>query len=211
MVMKPLRLVLLLLALSTPAVPAHAAMVGLHGGDYDPQSIFDPAFNGLSPCPTTAELPLLYSCAVYEIIPEPTPGSGFVVSRIDFRLLSPSGGFLGTGEIGETLFADGAFSDLGNFAASSLFDDGFTFTLFDHSILCPSDCEAAFFSSDRSIASVSIVGVNGIANPGVVAIPEPATLFLVGPVWAALAVRRTCLKARRAPKINSTRTSSRAV
>ncbi len=216
MVMKPLRLVLLVLALSTPAVPAHAAMVGLHGGDYDPQSIFDPVSNQLAlPCPTTAELPLLYSCALFEILAETPPESEpFVVNSIDFRLLSASGGLLGTGEIGATLFADAAFSDLDNLAASSLFDDGFTFTLFDDSIFCPPDCEAAFFSSDGSIVSVSIVGVNGIANPGVAPIPEPATLFLVGPVWAALAVRRTCLKAlkaRRAPKINSIRTSSRAV
>jgi hypothetical protein len=212
MVMKTLRLVLLVLALSTSSVPAHAAMIGLHGGDFDPQSIFDPAFNPLAlPCPA-AELPSPYSCALYEILAEPPPPSQtFVVNSIDFRLLSPSGGLLGTGEIGETLFADGDFSDLGNLAASSLFDDGFTFTLFDDSIFCPDDCEAAFFSSDRSIASVSVVGVNGVANPGVTAIPEPATLFLVGPAWGALAVHRARLKARRESKINSTRTSTPAV
>jgi hypothetical protein len=202
--MKPLRIVLLVMALSAPAGPAHAALIGLLGGNFDPQSIFDPTFNDLLfPCPITAELPVDYSCALYDIFTEPPP-EPFVISSIDFRLLNPAGGFFDTGDIGETLFADTENSDLDNFAASSLFADGFTFTLFDDSIFCPPDCQAAFFSDDPSVAKVSIVGVNGIANPGAAPIPEPATLFLVGPAWAVIAVRRRWLKARREPKINST-------
>jgi hypothetical protein len=209
MVMKPLRFALLVLALSIPAGPARAASIGLLGGNFDPQSIFDPAFNELVfPCPTTAELPAPYSCALYDIFTEPPPEEEpFIINSIDFRLLDPSGSFFDTGDIGETLFVDSENSDLDNFAASSLFDDGFTFTLFDDSIFCPPTCLAAFFSRDPSVAKVCIVGVTGIVNPGAGPIPEPATLFLVGPAWAAIAMRRRWLKARRERKINSIRIS----
>jgi hypothetical protein len=198
------RLVLLVLALSTAAAPAHAALIGLLGGDYDPQSIFDPAFNPLVfPCPTAAELPTPYSCALYDIFTEPPPESEpFIINSIDFRLVDSSGAFFDIGDIGETLFADEEFSDLDNLAASSLFDDGFTFTLFDESIFCPPDCQAAFFASDGSVAKISIVGVNGIANPGAAPIPEPASVLLVGSACAALAVRRARLRAQRNPNRN---------
>ncbi len=192
--MKPLRVVMLVLALSLLAAPARAAVIGLLGGDYDPQSIFDPTFNSLllncdPEGPAITGLPPGYYCALYEILsPEeaPTyPASPFVVSSIDFRLLDPLGGYFSTTAIGEGLEADGEISDLGTLAASVLFPDGITFTLYGGSISCPFYCSATFFSDSASVAQVSIVAVNNVAS-----VPEPATLLLLGPAFAALMARR---------------------
>ncbi len=206
-IMKPLRVVMLVLALSLMVAPARAADIGLLGGDYDPQSIFDIGFNPLElDCDpegaATTGLPPGFYCALYEIFAD-DPYPEFVVESIDFRLLKPAGGYFSTEEIGETLFAS-ELSDLASLGESPLFPDGITFRLFDSfSIHCPDFCSAAFFSSDDTVASVSIRGVNNIAN-----VPEPATMLLLVPAAAALMARRKWGRRGTSSLITSAGTSS---
>ena len=217
--MKQLRLMVMVLACSAAALPAQAAIIGLAGGDVDPQSIFDATPQPVDPgCVLVDDLPLGYDpfCAQYTIFdddefPEPT---SFLLHSIDFRLQKPESGFYSTAFVGDcelSLCVDEEFSDLDQLIASPLFADGITFRLFsvpltaefillsNHGISCDPfvpDCDAEFFSNHPS-PGLSVVGVNGVVNPGV-ALAEPATLLLVVPAIAALARRRRAAS-RRAP------------
>jgi hypothetical protein len=194
--MKYLRLVLFALGAAGAATPAHAAIIGLGGGDIDPQSIFDPAPQPLVSGCMIVDPPYDAFCAQYEIFPDEEGGDFFVedepftLHSIDFRLQTPLGGYYSTEFVGDCelgLCVDDETSDLDVLTASPLFDDGITFRLQDDSIHCfpgVPDCDAEFFSNTPS-PGVSIVAVNGVAS-----VPEPATLLLLAPAVVVRALRR---------------------
>jgi hypothetical protein len=211
--MKPIRAALVALVLAVPATPAHAALIGLIGGDIDPQSIFDPSFQDLelddaNNCVIPGVDGTGRYCAQYEILPDvsspnPEPPENFILDRIDFRLLDASGEFFthsdlfGSCEDSDRLCVDSGLSDLSFLFASNLLGDNITFGLSStDSIHCfPNvpDCDAEFFSNDPNVRKVSIVAVNGVISQ--TAVPEPATLFLLGTGTAALWARRKRQKA----------------
>jgi hypothetical protein len=190
---------------------AQAINIGLLGGDVDPELplITNIGFVDLlanddpqganDPC---AFLSGSFFCAAYEI-PNSDYYSPFVIDSIDFRIVNPDGDYFTTGDINETLFAS-ELSDLPTLVASTLFEDGVTFRLIDVLILsldCPpygAYCRGDFFSDSSDVARVSVVGVNGVANPGATAVPEPASLLLFGTGIAGLVAhrRRMIRKAR---------------
>ena len=192
----------LLFGVSIPS-PAHAASIGILGGDVDPDLPFitDIGFVNLlednpgdpagDPC---AFLPNGFFCAAYEVANDgdfPT-----VIDSIDFRMRKPTGELYSTAEIGE-FFTVHEDSDLSTLVASTLFADEFTFTLFDFdSLVCPlpggesSFCRADFFSDDPNVVAVSVVGVNGVANPGATLVPEPVALLLMGAGLTGVLTRR---------------------
>ena len=190
----------LLFGVSIPS-PAHAASIGILGGDVDPElplltniGFFDllPDNPG-DPDDPCAFLAGTFFCAAYEVANDgdfPT-----VIDSIDFRMRKPTGELYSTAEIG--LFTVHESSDLTVLGVSSLFDDGFTFALFDlDSLVCPQPdpefgfCRGDFFSDDPDVAAVSVVGVNGEANPGATAVPEPVSLLLVGAGLTGVLTRR---------------------
>jgi hypothetical protein len=186
--MTRLRTALLACALSCSVVPASAATVGLGGGDVDPQFITDPAWQRMNDDKCLGLYPD-YRCALYD-------GTVILdgISSIDFRLTDGFGALI---PFPDSISVDPA-SALGFLDGSTLFEDGFTFNLSLDELQDPLFCIACiFFSSTESGLAdprwVSIVGVNGVANPGateqaVAAVPEPATLLLLGP--AAFLLRR---------------------
>ena len=172
------------------ASPAQAINIGLLGDQVDPPpSITDITFFDLTAggCNVQAVTSGFF-CFEYEVQPfnpdsEARPGT--VIDSIDFRIVNTAGQYFTTGDINETLSAANAsINDLPNLIASPLFADGVTLRLYDSSSLnCfpgHSDCRAEFFSDSPDVASVSIVGVNGVQNFGATAVPEPATLLLFG-------------------------------
>ena len=203
----------LLFGVSIPS-PVHAASIGILGGDVDPELplitnigffdlLPDNPGNPDDPC---AFLAGTFFCAAYEVANDgdfPT-----VIDSIDFRMRKPTGELYSTADI-EPVYVHG-FSDLSTLAVSSLFDDGFTFALFDFdSLVCPpvddpevsSFCRADFFSDSADVAAVSVVGVNGIENPP---IPEPVSMLLVGAGLTGVLTRRR-LARRRVPSANPPR------
>jgi hypothetical protein len=172
-----------------PALSASAASVGLDGGNSDPILITDPSWQLLSEDNCVFSITLLpadYRCALYD-------GSAFSnISSIDFRLRN--GGFNRIAFPGRIDVDPN--SALPDFAESTLFPDGFTFSLSSDS---PFDClVCVFFSSHPDGIGdplwVSIVAVNGVANPGTSSVPEPATILLLTP--AAFFARRRRARGR---------------
>jgi hypothetical protein len=172
------------LALLVPALSASAATVGLDGGNSDPIPLTDPTWQLLNEADCAVSLTLLpadYRCALYD-------GSAFSnISSIDFRLRN--------GVFNRIPFPDSIDVDpnsaLPDFGASTLFPDGFTFNLSTDGSF---DCFICVFFSSHGDGTgdplwVSIVGVNGVANPGTSPVPEPATMLLLAPA-TILALRR---------------------
>lgn len=208
--MKALRTAIIALALVLPAAPAHAALIGLLGGNYDPPPITDPSIFLLEACTTqTNDLPDEYFCTFYEFADVNGDESLDPVSSIDFRVLDALGNFISVDS--NVLFTDEANSQLtAPLVASPLFADGFTFRLSgaffgefeSFETIFPFGCSegeflcqlAFFVGPDENHPliqgfSAAVVGVNGIANPGATAVPEPGTLLLLGPAAAALLMR----------------------
>ena len=205
-----------LFGVSLPS-PAHAIAIGLLGGDVDPVLPFitDIGYYDLlpdnpgDPDDPCAFLAGTFFCAAYEVANDGDFPA--VIDSIDFRMRKPTGELYSTAEIG--LFTAHEASDLPFIGVSSLFDDGFTFALFDSdSLVCPpvgdpefpSFCRGDFFSDDAAVAAVSVVGVNGAANPGAAAVPEPVSLLLVGAGLTGVLTRRR-LARRRLPAANPQR------
>lgn len=185
--MKRLRAALVMLAVAVPAFSASAATVGLDGGDTDPIPLTDPTWQELTVpnCAFAEHLPATgYRCALYD-------GSMIaVLTSIDFRLKDGNESLI---PYPDGITGDTFYSLLPLLTVSPLFPDGYTFRLTGS----PDHCNTCVFfgSHPDGLADpmfVSIVGVNGIANP--VFVPEPATLVLFGPA-ALIALRR--LRARR--------------
>jgi len=179
------RIALLVCALSCSTIPASAATVGLGGDDIDPQLITDPAWQELLVLHCLGLFDPSYRCAQYD-------GTAFLIdgiSSIDFRLKDGNEALI---PFPDSITVD-PLSDLAGLTFSPLFNpvgDGFTFRLFGGPFSC---IACIFFSQSDGLggnpAQVSIVGVNGVINPGATAIPEPAMLLLMGPAFA-FALRR---------------------
>jgi hypothetical protein len=172
---------------------ASAATVGLDGGGGDPIPFTDPSWQLLNEadCPQFGlqDLPETYRCALYD-------GSAVgTITEFDFRLKDGHGNLI---PFPDTIFVDDAsfFFDL---APSTLFLDGFTFN-FSGTEGAFSCFLCRFFSSHGDGIGdplyVSIVGVNGTANPGAKLVPEPVTVLLLAP-GAALVLRRRATWVRR--------------
>jgi hypothetical protein len=194
--MKPLRAAFFALAMSIPAAPAHAALIGLIGGDFDPEELTDPSFFGVGACDQFGvELPEDYRCVFYHYDDD--------VDSIQFRLDDGSG-LIPSAEANVTINVDTENSDFDTLAISLLFGDLFTFDLSGETLFPPgcefeSECGLlglTFFVApdefhpDITDFSVSVVGINNSPNPGALPVPEPATLFLMGPAFAALLAGR---------------------
>jgi hypothetical protein len=175
---------------------AQAVSIGILGGDVDPilPSITNTSFFDLSQ-DACFFLPSSFYCAAYEV-----PNSGRTptdIFSIDFRMTKPNGNNYAATEIG--LFTVDGASNLPSLSVSSLFPDGFTFTLFDpsfSSIVCgavPNFCRADFFADSVDVSSVSIVGVNGVPSE----VPEPASLLLCATGVAAIVARRRLARSKR--------------
>jgi hypothetical protein len=192
--MKPLRAALVAFVLSVSATPAHAGLIGLIGGDFDPEWLTDPDFFGVGDCDESpVALPSDYRCVFYHYDDD--------VESIDFRLDDGSG-LIPVAD--ESIFVDTEFSDFDTLETSELFADGFTFHLTGYPPIFAPFCDGEecpllglvffvgpdSFHPDITGFSVSTVAVSGVKNPGAKAIPEPATLFLLGPAAAALLARR---------------------
>ena len=173
---------------------AQAAAIGIRGGNFDPlPSIYSTAVVELT-VTDCAFLPTGFYCAGYDV---PNDGEGpTVIDSIDFRMLKGDGSYFSVSEIG--LFTVSGLSDLPNFGPSTLFPDGYTFTLYDpllaslDCVIPGAVCRGDFFSDDPIVAAVQMFGVNGVGNAPV---PEPASLVLVG--GAALLFARRLRRSRR--------------
>jgi hypothetical protein len=184
-----------IIACALNASSAHAIDIGLLGDQVDPEiplitniGFFDLTADGCNVLSSSS-----FFCTDYEV-PNDSYYSPTVVDSIDFRILNSDGQFFTIADIGVTLFAS-ALSDLPNLAASTLFNDGVTLTLYDPLLLSldcrPNEfCRAEFFSNSSEVKSVSVVGVNGVANPGATAVPEPESLLLFASGLAALLASR---------------------
>jgi hypothetical protein len=171
------RVALLACAFSCSVMPASAATVGLGGDTVDPLAITDPAWQVLDPSHCLGLFDPSYRCAQYD-------GTAFLIDgifSIDFRLKDGNAALI---PFPDSITAD-PLSALASLAGSTLFADGFTFRLSGDPFSC---IACIFFSQSDGLganpAQVSIVGVNGVANPGATAIPEPAMLLLMGPAFA---------------------------
>lgn len=175
------------LAIAVAPWTAHSAVIGVLGGDVDPELplITNPGLFILTADGCGFEADSGFFCAAYEV-----PNSGDFptdIDSIDFRITKPGGEFFTTDEI-EGISVHGS-SDLPFLTESFLFPDGITFRLSDSdSLNCgPVDtfCRADFYSVFDDVAAVSIVAVNDVPN-----VPEPVTLALLGVGAASVAARR---------------------
>jgi hypothetical protein len=165
--------------LSVLALPAHAAVIGLLGGDYDPDAVnneLDPShFNG-------------FQCVFYDFADLDGNQSLDAITSIEFLL---------SGFFGEELFAVDPFSDLPTLGGDvlvpgSLRLSGGTIT---PNFSCEFECQpvtglALYVGPDQGETlpqlTMQVVAVNGQ-----VVVPEPATLMLLGPgVFGLLLARR---------------------
>lgn len=200
--MKALRISAMVVALSALALPAHAAVVGLLGGDFDPPPIDDPSIFGAVPCNGgdavhNVGIPRFDSfvCVFYSFpFPSLTP-----ISSIEFNLfgLDTEGLTVDNGDGNPFYLQNLSAGTIGSFRL----DGGTIFPNFcnpEDEGCVPVTALALFIgpSGDEILPSNIFGQVVAVNTP--VNIPEPTTLLLLGPGIAGAIVARR--RMRRNPK-----------
>ena len=210
--MKALRTVVIALALVVPAAPAHAALIGLLGGNFDPPPITDPGTSEFVSCRTQS---LIFGendfCVFYNAFQFDPSRPDFVpfefIESLDFLLGQLIGDVVEFRQAGETLQVH-PLSDMPTLENSTEFNPK-GLRLSGAEIRKPScdydydyECEFPEFNvalvlqlglGDGEIGDYSTrnLAVNGTP------VPEPGTLLLLGPAAAALLMRRARNSRRR--------------
>ena len=196
----------MVVALSAFAFPAHAAVVGLLGGDFDPPPITDPSVFSFAPCNGdfghNVGLDRFdnFMCIFYSFPPLNSAGDTFdSVSSIEFNLfgLNTEGLTVDNGDGDPHYLQNLNFGTIGSFRL-------------DGGLLTPNFCDLEIEGCDRITALALFVGPSGdetlpsnifgqvVAVNTTVNIPEPTTLLLLGPgIAGAIMTRR---RMRRNPK-----------
>jgi len=189
--MKVLRISAIVVALSAFALPAHAAVVGLLGGDFDPPPIDDPSIFSAVPCNGgdaihNVGIPRFenFVCVFYSF---PFP-SFSPIFNIEFNIfgLNTEGLTVDNGD-GNPLY-------LQNLTPGTVG----TFRL-DGGVIAPNFCDPEDEGCIRVTALALFIGPSGdetlppniSAQVVAVKIPEPTTLLLLGPgIAGAILARR---------------------
>ena len=204
--MKTPRIGTIVAVFSLVALPARAADIGLVGGEFDPEPISNPGVFGFGNCSDAPSfgLPSNFRCVFYEF-PD-LDGDEFLdsISSIEFFL---------NGLDDFDLFVNTELSDLDGFSSGVAVPGALRLFTTNGNINPNSFCfespdpectpGLAFFVGpssdtetlpDNQVISLQVVAVSGT----VTAVPEPATLSMLGPgLLAVLFFRRRARSGRR--------------